>query len=339
VSDRPPLPPRDPSKPSPGPEGRPPRPPRPPARPPEHSKGSNRPLPPARPPEHSKGSNRPLPSDSSQRPSKPPWRSFKLPSFLANPKPTRSRLGQSSKQTRSSGSPKRPSKPRVTGSSSKHNMPEFDWRQATTIIRVWWIKASWKKRIIWLIIGFILFLLLVRLFGGGTSSQQFDGRVTDQGPNASLLQKASNKVLSAEWIRSAEPDLSLDVWYQKKTGQLTISSVEGDTLVAADGKRLKFTGRCWRRAGSTSAPDGLKVVLPLSEPSAVFTDQEQIDGLTYLDYSADRLGTWGPGSGSLILNNKAQPVRFTYALDGSPDDYTFKISYPSSLPVANPERC
>lgn len=217
-------------------------------------------------------------------------------------------------------------------------MPELDWRKAIIASQVWWIRASRRKRALALAAAFLVFLALTQLFGCGRSvSEDNQSRVSQSGPSARQIQKAQDQLNSEERIRSVQRDLSLEVFYNQ--GLLAISSADGDTVVLKDGNRLRFTGRCWEPAGQTSRPRRLQMVLPLEEPSALFNDREVIDGKTYIAYTSERLGSWGPGSGSLILDESDRPVGYTYSLNGSSDEYSFKITYPDKLPELNLKRC
>lgn len=226
----------------------------------------------------------------------------------------------------------------ASGRPGEHQLPTLDWRKALIASQVWWIKASGRKKAGVLAIGFLLLFLVMRLMGcTSTASEMNKRRVAEGGPSADLLQKAQEAVSGSKRIASSTPVLSLNVSYNQ--GVLAIDAADSDTVVLSDGKRLRYNGRCWEDNGSTARPRAMQVVLPLEEPSASFTDYEVIENRKFMSFTAERLGSWGPGSGEVVLDENDRPLRYSYALDGSSQEYVFNITYPDKLPELNLKRC
>lgn len=235
------------------------------------------------------------------------------------------------------------SRPGKASSKGLPDLPEIklDWQDIPLRIRVWWAGASRKKRLWTVFAIFLLVFTFFRLAGcSGPASQDSQMRAAGEKDTAALLDQAKQALSSKSVVYSRSGFLGSDVWYGRDGNRLLISTPDGQSLVSGQGERLKSTsGECWRSAGRSPIPSPSAVVLPLSEPSAVFAEPDNQEGLTYLAFSSDRLGSWGAGAGSLVLDNGSLPVGFTYTLQGQSDEYRFDISYPKDFPEPKVKRC
>jgi len=249
-----------------------------------------------------------------------------------------------------SGRPKPPKpsarpKPPKRKSSSSPQLPELKIDFAVfagwpALVLAWWGSASRKKRI-WTVVacGLLLLFLLKAAGCGGASSPDNVRRSGGDPDAAAALEKVDKALAGKNVIYAQAPDLSLEVWYIKDGSQLLVSGPQGDALIDSEGSRLVFEDKCWRRAGQAPAPRPSSAVLPIDESSAVFSAPDIVDGKTYLAFTAQRLGSWPAGSGSLQLGEGDLPSQFSYVRDGRSDELVFKISYPDQSPLKNPKRC
>lgn len=224
-------------------------------------------------------------------------------------------------------------------------MPELpslpDFSDIPLRLRVWWAGASRRKRIWTVVISAVCLFFLFRLAGCGSSvSQESALRSGGDEATALLLDKAKQAIADKEVVSSESPTPRVEVIYGRKEGLLLISTPSGDSIIQKDGLRLNADpSGCFYGGGQAPSPSPGAVVLPLSEPSARFSEPDRQGDFTYLPFESQRLGNWQAGAGSLVLDSDNLPVAFNYTMQGQSQEYRFRISYPDKLPEVKVKRC
>lgn len=247
--------------------------------------------------------------------------------------PSRPSAGPQKKAKRPSASP--PSLPDLP------SIKDIEWQEIPLRARVWWAGASRRKRIWVSVVAILGLFFLMRLMGCGSSvSNESTLRSGGNKETAALLDQAKAALDKKSIVYSKSASLGADVFFDRKEERLLISTPKVTTLISKDGQRLNYDpSGCFYGAGRSASPSAGAVVLPLSEPSANFSEVDRQGDFTYLPFESQRLGNWGPGAGSLVLDSSNLPVAFNYTLSGKTEENRFRITYPDKFPSLKLKRC
>lgn len=109
--------------------------------------------------------------------------------------------------------------------------------------------------------------------------------------------------------------------------------------VRSDGQAFQATGRgCYSPAGRAPVPRADSAVLPLSGGVVAFSKAQRDGDRDILPFTADALGSYGPGKGTLVVDGR-QPLSFSYRPEGRRRTITFKVSYPGELSPPDLQTC
>jgi len=234
-----------------------------------------------------------------------------------------------------SSKPPRPKRP----PEDKAGRPTIDAGAALQSAGLWWRNASRRRKVSVIVLALIALIFLMRIAGCGSNPSSESVRAArGNTETAAVLDDMKSALAQQEVIKSSDTDLGLTVWFQKSTGWMIVESASDDVVIDGSGNRWRWSGGCWQRAGSAPLPEAAQVVLPLAESSVQFDKVKSSDRVQLLPFSAEQLGSWSAGAGSIEISD-GLPRSFTYTMQGSDQENKFAVSYPSSLPLKEIKRC
>ena len=238
-----------------------------------------------------------------------------------------------------SSKPPRPERQAEDKADNRAGRPTIDAGAALQSTGRWWRNASRRRKTFVIVLALIALIFLMRLAGCGADPSSDSVRAArGNTETAAVLDDMKSALAQQEVIKSSSTDLGLTVWFQKSTGWMIVESASDDVVIDGSGNRWRWSGGCWQRSGSAPLPEAAQVVLPLSESSAQFDKVKSDQGRQTLPFSAEQLGSWSAGAGSIEIDD-GLPRSFTYTIQGSDQENKFVVSYPSSLPLEEIKRC